>query len=258
LSFDDLQIKVNKCAEKFRKMKFKNKDFAQKWLDEKTYQIGKFLILTEINTDGKHKFDVSINMDKIIEANEYAGVFLYLSDLEYDSLELFKIIHGRDPIEKLWKNIKTDLDLKTLKTKLDSTTQGQIFIAWGAGVLIQLLREKIKKYELDFTLNELIANWRKIKMGMLRNYTYPKSLTKKSKEIIVGLRMENSFKEFKNELTNLIDIRDGKSATNLEEQKETVDEKVVAQKETTNKKVVKNKAVATNKKRRVRIKKTQE
>lgn len=88
-------------------------------------------------------------------------------------------------------------------------------------------------------------------MGMLRNYTYPKSLTKKSKEIIVGLRMENSFKEFKEELTNLIDIRDRKSATTPVEQKETDNEKVVESQETT-KKTVKRKTVATNKKRRVR------
>ena len=258
LNFDDLQIKVNRCAEKFHKNNFKNKDSAQKWLDEETYQIGKFLTLKENNTDKKHKFDVDINMDKIIEANEYAGVYLYLSDLEYESLELFKIIHGRDPIEKLWKNIKTDLDLKTLKTKLDSTTQGQIFIAWGAGVLIQLLRERIKKYDLNLTLNELIATWRKIKIGMLRNYTYPKSLTKKSKEIIVGLRMENSFKEFKDELTNLIKTRDGKSTTTSVEPKETDNEKVVESQETTTKKVIKTKAIETNKKRRVRTKKNLE
>jgi hypothetical protein len=35
---------------------------------------------------------------------------------------------------------------------------------------------------------------------MLRNCTYPKSLTQKSKEIIIGPRMENSFNEFKDEL----------------------------------------------------------
>ena len=39
----------------------------------------------------------------------------------------------------------------------------------------------MKKYELNFTLNEIIANWGKIKIGTLRKLTYGKTLSKKQK-----------------------------------------------------------------------------
>ena len=224
MELDDLELKVKACADKFRQINFKSKDSAQKWLNEKTFNLGKYLILEEVKIDNKTKFDVKVNRKEILATNEHDGVYLYLSDLEYTGEEMFKLVHGKDPIEKLWRTIKTDLDFKTIKTKLDSTTSGQIFIAWGAGVLVQLLRERIKKYELNFTLNEIIANWGKIKIGTLRKLTYGKTLSKKAKDIIIGLRMESSFKEFSKDLEKLLEIRDNKNNSNMIEEEDALAE----------------------------------
>ena len=67
-------------------------------------------------------------------------------------------------MKKLWRTLKTALGTRTLMTRIDPATQGQIFIVWEAAILQRRLANALEKAGLDMTVNEVLLTMRKIRM----------------------------------------------------------------------------------------------
>jgi len=116
--------------------------------------------------------------------------------------------HGRDPVEKLWRTMKSELDARSLMTKIDPATQGQIFIVWGAAVLHRMLADALEKAGLDMTVNEALIAMRKIRMMCMKDRTVAQTPPRKAKDIIVGLELEKAFPEYADSLASQIEARE--------------------------------------------------
>ncbi len=205
---NDLQVAVAECEENFYNYDFRDDQQAQEWLDTSTNGIGKYLIIEGTGESRKVRQNhTAINTD-----TQRTGFHVILStNSERSALEVLATIHGRDPVEKLWHTMKSELDARTLHTKLDDTTQGKIFIVWCASILYYLVVNRMKKYDVKMTMNELFLALRKVKLLLSgERRTTGLTLTKKSKEAIVAMRLENKFPEFARELQPLVEARNKK------------------------------------------------
>lgn len=189
----------------FRRYDFEDIAQAHEWLDTCTNGFGKYLKLRGEMPNP----DTEINNAKIEADSARFGFHVAVTTVrDMTAAEVMETCHGRDPVEKLWRTMKSDLDAKSLMTKIDPATQGQIFIVWGAAVLHRMLADALEKAGLDMTVNEALIAMRKIRMICMKNRTVAQTPPRKSKEIIVGLELEKVFPEYSDFLAPQIEARE--------------------------------------------------
>ncbi|MFA6929430.1 MAG: hypothetical protein WCT05_03825, partial [Lentisphaeria bacterium] len=82
---------------------------------------------------------------------------------------------------------------------------------WCASILYYLVFNRMKKYDIKMTMNELFLALRKVKLLLSgERRTTGLTLTKKSTEAIVAMRLEDKFPEFARELQPLVEARNKK------------------------------------------------
>lgn len=103
-------------------------------------------------------FSWSVNEKKIAEAKSMDGKFLlYSSDITYSAQEVVRIYLEKDFIEKAFRTIKTDEDLKPIRHRLESRVKAIIFVCILAYRLLSALRWKINSSKSkDVTLSESV------------------------------------------------------------------------------------------------------
>jgi len=129
------------------------------------------------------------------EAFGYHLLFSTRTDLAAPNL--LALSHGRDPVEKVWRIMKTDLEGATLGTRLDETTQGQIFINWGAAILHVLMENLIRDSGLDVSVRELLIAMRKVRITSMQGTTIAKTLPRKVRVMVNAMGIRTVFPEFK-------------------------------------------------------------
>jgi len=196
---------IDKWRENFNKYEFDDNAQVQEWLDEETLGWGKYMRVT---TDSYGKRELSLDVEKI-EAETYRLGYhvVFCTEAGRTAGDVLETVHSRDPVEKLWRTMKTDLNSKTLKTKLDSATLGKIFIVWGAAVLHKLLANALAAAGIDKGINEVLMIFSKAKLTLVQGKQIPQTMTAKLKETIVKMKIEELFPEFKCELEPLVEKR---------------------------------------------------
>lgn len=103
-------------------------------------------------------FSWSIDEKKIEEAKSMDGKFLlYSSDTTYSAQEVVKMYLEKDFIEKAFRTIKTDEDLKPIRHRLESRVKAIIFVCTLAYRLLSALRWMINSAKSkDVSLPETI------------------------------------------------------------------------------------------------------
>ena len=103
-------------------------------------------------------FSWSVNEKKIAEAKSMDGKFLlYSSDINYSAQEVVRMYLEKDFIEKVFRTIKTDEDLKPIRHRLESRVKAIIFVCTLAYRLLSALRWMINSSKSkDVALTESI------------------------------------------------------------------------------------------------------
>lgn len=103
-------------------------------------------------------FTWSINEKKIAEATSMDGKFLlYSSDTSYSAQEVVRMYLEKDFIEKAFRTIKTDEDLKPIRHRLESRVKAIIFVCTLAYRLLSALCWMINSStSKDVTLSESV------------------------------------------------------------------------------------------------------
>jgi len=194
----------------FGKYDFTGRKQAQEWVDTSTDGWGKYLILKGNSSDN---LSVDVNFSLLEQFVRKLGFHIVLcTDAERSAADVLDTVHSRDPVEKLWHTMKSELDARVLRTKLDDTTLGQVFIVWGAAVLHRMLLNAIEEHSLNMSVNELLLALNKAKLTVVDGKTIAKTATKKFKEAVVKLELENIFKEFSEALQPLVKLREDAKA----------------------------------------------
>ena len=189
----------------FRRYDFEDAAQAQEWLDTCTNGFGRYLKLK-----GKMPNpDTELDNAKIEADTARFGFHVVVTTArDMTAAEVMETCHGRDPVEKLWRTMKSGLDAKSLMPRIDPATQGQIFIVWGAAVLHRMLADALEKAGLDMTVNEALIAMRKIRMMCMKDRTVAQTPPRKAKDIIVGMELEKAFPEYSDALAPQIEARE--------------------------------------------------
>ena len=111
---------------------------------------------------------VSFQLDngKIDERLNRAGFYILVSnDDSLDSADVLNIYRGKDVIEKNFDHLKNGLDFKRLRTHVNRTTDGKVFVGFLALILRSYLLRKVKnsKELKNSTLEKVLLELRKIR-----------------------------------------------------------------------------------------------
>ncbi|GHV38561.1 hypothetical protein FACS1894187_17510 [Synergistales bacterium] len=139
----------------------------------------------------KSGISFEINNGKIDERLKKAGYVIFLTtDLSCSSESLIQIYRGRDAIEKNFDQLKNGLDFKRLRTHINKTTDGKVFVGFLALILRSCLLKKVKAQTETkrMTLDKVLIELKKIKViTMLDMHKIITPLTKTQKDILAAL-----------------------------------------------------------------------
>jgi len=133
-------------------------------------------------------FSYSPDLAKIDGRLGRTGFFILLSnDPGLDSGRVLDIYRGKDVIEKSYDDLKNGLDFRRLRTHVNETTEGKLFVAFIALALRSHLLAKIKANPetKNMTLEKALIELRKIRAIIYENGTRQlPPLTKTQKTIL--------------------------------------------------------------------------
>ena len=126
----------------------------------------KYTDIFKVEGEKTSKFSFELDNEKIDERLSRAGFFILLSnDLNLNSHDTLTIYRGKDVIEKNFDQLKNSLDFKRLRTHVNKTTEGKVFVGFIALILRSHLLRKIKENVQikNLTLDKALRELRKIK-----------------------------------------------------------------------------------------------
>jgi len=161
----------------------------------KRYPKGKLSRYTPYFTLAKHEqgsgFDFAVDTGKVEEMRKNKGYFLIFStDMESSPMDILGHYRGKDSAEKLFSQIKNDMDGERIRTHSESTTDGKTFVTFIACAIRTYLLNQLSQYLIDNStslkkaLNQL-SNI--IIISRQDGYRFAKALTKKQKQILSAL-----------------------------------------------------------------------
>jgi transposase len=141
----------------------------------------------------EEKPGISFEMDneKIDARLKRAGFFVFLTtDMSCSPEELIRIYRRRDVIEKSFEQLKNGLEFRRLRTHINKTTEGKVFVGFIALILRSFLLNKIRTNveSNKITFEKVIMELKKIKtvtMADMQKLLMP--LTKTQKTILSAL-----------------------------------------------------------------------
>jgi transposase len=117
----------------------------------------------ELASDGT--FAYSRNYTAIDEATKNYGYLCLITNFDIKSCEALEIYRRKDTIEKGFDDIKNHIDMKRLKTHLTATTNGKMFCAFIALIIICALTNFLRNSkELKLSKHEALAELGKIRL----------------------------------------------------------------------------------------------
>ena len=141
----------------------------------------------------EEKSGISFEMDcdKVDERLKKAGFCIFLTtDMSCSSENLMRIYRGRDVIEKNFCQLKNGLDFRRLRTHINETTEGKVFVGFLALILRTCLLGKVKA-QTDtrrLTLDKVLLELKKIKTVIMSDrHRMVTPLTKTQKTILAAL-----------------------------------------------------------------------
>jgi transposase len=103
---------------------------------------------------------------KIEEILKYKGFNIIISNDFRDAQEVLHLYRSKDSVEKVFDNMKNELDLKRLRVHSDDAMRGRIFLCFIALILYAWLDKKMKDKNLYkiYTQEEVMSELKKLKI----------------------------------------------------------------------------------------------
>jgi transposase len=134
-------------------------------------------------------FEYSVDVEKVEKIRRQKGFYLiFTTDMNASAEETLQHYRAKDATEKLFDQIKCDMDGNRVRTHNESTTDGKVFVTFIACIIRTFMLENLGKYltgnstSLKKALNQM-SNIRIITSAR-GGYRFTKALSKKQKDIL--------------------------------------------------------------------------
>jgi len=139
-------------------------------------------------------FDFSVDTEKVEALRKAKGYFLIFStDMEATPADILDYYRAKDADEKLFAQIKVDMDGNRIRTHNDQTTEGKTFVTFVACVIRAYMLKQLSQYLTDNTtsLKKVLNQLSNITIISGNDgYRFTKALTKKQKQILSAFNAE--------------------------------------------------------------------
>ena len=140
----------------------------------------------------KHKqgcgFDFEVDMDKVEILRNKKGFFLiFTTDMESTPEDTLYHYRAKDAVEKLFAQIKCDMEGNRIRTHNEQTTDGKVFVTFVACVIRSFLLHKLGQYLTDnsTSLKKALSQLSNITIiSSSKGLRFTKALSKKQKQIL--------------------------------------------------------------------------
>jgi transposase len=133
-------------------------------------------------------FDFHVDVDKIENIRKRKGYFLIFStDMESTPEDTLYHYRAKDAVEKLFDQIKCDMEGNRIRTHNEQSTDGKIFVTFIACVIRTYLLNKLTSYLTDnsTSLKKVFNQLSNITIILSSNgFRFTKALSKKQKQIL--------------------------------------------------------------------------
>lgn len=183
----------NELSEHINRLKTELATF-KRYPKSKIKRFEPYFIITKHENDSG--FDYSVDVEKVDNIRKRKGYFLiFTTDMESTPEDTLYHYRAKDVVEKLFDQIKCDMDGNRVRTHNEQTTDGKVFITFIACVIRTYLQNKLNQYllgsstSLKKALNQL-SNITIISNSNSLRFT--KALTKKQKQILKPFAAEKA------------------------------------------------------------------
>ena len=140
----------------------------------------------------KHKqgsgFDFTVDAEKVEKIRQSKGFFLiFTTDKESTPEDTLYHYRAKDAVEKLFDQIKCDMDGNRIRTHNEQTTDGKVFVTFIACVIRSYLLSKLGQYLTDnsTSLKKVFSQLSNITIvSGTKGLRFTKALSKKQKQIL--------------------------------------------------------------------------
>jgi transposase len=144
-----------------------------------------FIIARHENDNG---FDFAVDVDKVENIRKRKGFFLiFTTDMAATPEDTLYHYRAKDAVEKLFDQIKCDMDGSRVRTHNEQTTDGKVFVTFIACIIRSYLTSKLSQYLTDnsTSLKKTFSQLSNIIIISGSNgFRFTKALTKKQKQIL--------------------------------------------------------------------------
>jgi transposase len=142
-------------------------------------------------------FDYAVDNNKIEAIRRQKGFFLiFTTDIASTPEDTLYHYRAKDAAEKLFAQIKCDMDGNRIRTHNEQTTDGKVFVTFIACVIRTYMLERLKQYLKDnsTSLKKAFSQLSNITIISDKNnkLRFTKALTKKQKQILKSFSAEKT------------------------------------------------------------------
>jgi transposase len=188
LVFYDSSTHVSQCDDLSDRIARLSSELAslKEYPKNKTKRFSPYFILTQ-HDNGKG-FDFCVDYEKVEELRNKKGYFLiFTTDNEATPEDILSYYRAKDADEKIFAQIKVDMDGSRIRTHTESTTDGKAFVTFIACTIRAYILGKLKQYLKDnsTSLKKVFNQLSDITIMTGQNdFRLTKAFTKKQKQIL--------------------------------------------------------------------------
>jgi transposase len=155
-----------------------------------------YFILTKHKNDAG--FDYFVDVDKIDKLKKSKGFFLiFTTDAHATPEDILYHYRAKDAVEKIFAQIKCDMEGNRIRTHNEQTTEGKTFVTFIACIMRAYMLNKLNKYLTDnsTSMKKVFAQLSNITIiSNTKGLRFTKVFTKKQKQILQSFNADKSIR----------------------------------------------------------------
>jgi hypothetical protein len=208
LLYFDPQSRLSQCAELSEHIDRLKAELSglKRYPKSKLKRFSPYFIITKHEKDSG--FDYLVNTANIEKMRESKGYFLIFStDMAFGPSEILAHYRAKDADEKLFAQIKVDMDGARIRTHNEATTDGKTFVTFIACLIRAYLLRMLWKYLADNSTSLKKAFNQLSNITIISGhdgYRFTKALTRKHKQILSAFdAVDDIVKSIKRDMSTL-------------------------------------------------------
>ena len=188
LLYFDAQNHMQLCNELSEKINRLNAELAalKRYPKSKLSRYEPYFVITKHDSDSG--FDYHVDVEKVNNARKRKGFFMiFTTDMDATPEDTLFHYRAKDVVEKLFDQIKCDMEGNRIRTHNEQTTDGKVFVTFIACVIRTYLLNKLSRHLTDSStsLKKALSQLSNITIiSGQGGFRFTKALTKKQKSIL--------------------------------------------------------------------------